>query len=567
MKKDFRQRSLLYSMIIVLGALVIALPLGAWQLSKARAAAALVPLSGSTVPALQKPAVLSAAASDKPLQLSVALKLRNESALDNLLKGQNDPTSPLYHKYLTPQQFTDSFGPTMDSVNQVENYLRSQGLSVGSVSPNHTLIHVSSSVAQAEKAFHTSIADYSLNGQTVYAPSVNPLIPASLSSVIQSIIGLDNASQEHPMLSQQAAAGPAGGFTPSDIRSAYDANPLLKDADGTGQTVAIFEESGYIPSDINTYLSYYNLGAPKYSNVFVDNATNTPDANSREVELDMQLLSAVAPGAKQLIYIGTTGADIYNKIATDDLAKIVTTSWGACESYRGTANLAAWDNIFKQFSAQGQTFFAATGDSGAYDCGDTNLAVDSPADDPNAIGVGGTSLTLSSSGGYGSETAWSDPTDTTQGPKGAGGGGGYSTFFAKPSYQTGPGVDSNPMRHVPDVALAGAFHSYSSYCTATVANCTATGWRTVGGTSCGAPIWAGFVADTMEYLTNHHHPTAGSVNQGIYWLFNTHQPFPAYHDITTGNNLYYNAGPGYDLATGVGTPDVWNIVRDITSAY
>lgn len=528
-------------------------------------------IHGHLVPALKHLKPMHVTRSNQQLQLSVALNLRNRDQLNQLLQEQNNPLSPLYHQYLTPQQFADLFGPTQDTVNQVVSYLRSQGMHVGTVSSNHTLINASGSVATVEKAFNLSISDYSYDGRSVYAPTSEPSVPASLSGMIVNISGLDNVAHYRSLNRVLPAVGngPNGGYTPSDLRTAYDMNSLISSADGTGQTVAIFELDGYEASDINTYLSQYSLGSAKYSNVLVDGATNTAGSGAIEVELDMEVVSAIAPGASQKIYIGPNSEsgvnDTYNKIVTDDVAKVTSTSWGECEANSGNSELSTLDNIFAQASAQGQAIFAAAGDAGAYDCGDTNLGVDSPADDPYVVGVGGTNLSVSGSGTYSSESVWSNSSDTSRGPEGVGGGGGYSSFFSKPSYQTGPGVDSNSMRHVPDVSAdADPATGYAVYCTVSSAGCSSgsAGWIVVGGTSAAAPLWAGVATDTNEYLTSQGKATLGNAHTSLYALFNTAQTFTAFHDVTSGNNLHYNATSGYDVASGIGSPDVWNLARD-----
>lgn len=525
-------------------------------------------IPGHMIPALRNHSPLHASASTGQLQISIALNLRNGDKLNQLLKDQVNPLSPLYHRYLTPQEFTRLFGPTQDSVMQVVDYLSSQGLSVSAISANNTLITASGSVATVEKAFATSLSDYAFEGRNVHAPTVEPSVPPRLAGLILSISGLDNVAHYHPTTSLAPATGPGGGYTPTELRTAYDANSLISTANGTGQTVAIFELDGYKATDVNTYLSNYSLGAAKYSNVLVDGATNTAGAGAIEVELDMEVVSALAPGATQKIYIGpntTSGVnDTYNRIVTDNVAKVTSTSWGLCESSSGTAELTALHNIFTQGAAQGQAFFSAAGDAGAYDCGGTTLGVDSPSGDTFVVGVGGTALTVGTGGTYSSEHVWSDPTDTGQFAKGVGGGGGYSSFFNKPAYQTGPGVDSNTHRHVPDVSAdADPATGYSVFCTVTASGCSsASPWIVVGGTSAAAPLWAAIATDTNQYLTGLAKPTLGNANTILYTLFNTAQTFTAYHDVTTGNNLFYNATAGYDLASGIGSPDVWNLARD-----
>jgi len=568
-------RSLLRRASLALVALALMVPamfLGASAAMAKSAAQSRSVISGHLVPALNHVTPQHALDGKSQLQLSIALNLRNQDQLNQLLQEQNDPTSPLYHQYLTPQQFASFFAPTRDNVNQVASYLRGQGLRVGSISSNRTLIDVSGSASAVEKAFDVSLSNYNFHSRDVYAPTDEPSVPASLAGLIAGINGLNDVAQyRHAALENKPRVGNGvgGGYSPTDLRNAYDINSLVNNANGSGQTVAIFELDSYKASDVNTYLSQYGLGSAKYSNVVVDGASTTPGQGAIEVELDMEVVSAIAPGATQKIYIGpntTTGVnDTYNRIVTDDVAKVTTTSWGECEANSGNSELAALDNIFKQASAQGQAIFAASGDAGAYDCGKSSLGVDSPAGDPYVVGVGGTHLTVSSNGAYSSESVWSDSSDTSQFTKGDGGGGGYSSYFSRPAYQTGTGVSSNTMRHVPDVSAdADPNTGYSVYCTVSSAGCSGnfSGWVVVGGTSAAAPLWASIATDTNAYLAGLGATTLGSASATIYKLFNTTQTYSAYHDITSGNNLYYSAGTGYDVASGIGSPDAWNFARD-----
>ncbi|HZC04494.1 MAG TPA: protease pro-enzyme activation domain-containing protein [Ktedonobacterales bacterium] len=525
------------------------------------------------------------------LSLSIALPLRNNDALNALIAGQNTAGSPLYHHYLTPGQFAASFGPDQATVNAVVAFLKSNKIMVRSVSSNHLLIDASGSVARVEAAFQTQIADYTYHGRMVYAPTAEPSVPAALAGMILNVGGLDDVGIYHHAgatvaaktttsaatlraATPHAGSGPGGAYAPSDLRTAYDMNSLIASDNGSGQTVAIFELDSYNSSDINAYLSYYGLGSAKYSNIIVDGASTTPGAGAIEVELDMEAVSAIAPGATQHVYIGPNSGqgvnDTYNKIVTDNVAKVTSTSWGLCEASSGNAELAALDNIFMQGAAQGQAFFAASGDSGAYDCNSSALAVDSPADDPYVVGVGGTTLNTGAGGAYSSESVWSNPSDTSRSPNGAGGGGGLSGYFSQPLYQSGPGVSnsySNGMREVPDVSAdADPNTGYSVYCTVAASGCPSSGWVIVGGTSAAAPLWTGVIADSNQYLSGLGKPTFGAASATLYTLFNTSQTYPAYHDVTSGSNLYYPATTGYDLASGMGTPDVWNLARDATGA-
>ncbi len=538
------------------------------------------PIPGYQIPALNGKTPLGATDGQQTLHLIISLNLSDPAGLKALIAAQNDRHSPLYHQYLTPQQFTERFAPSQASVDAVVAFLRSQGLTVQSVAANRLSIDAVGTVAAVEQAFQVQISNYSLNGKTVYAPSTTPSVPASLAGKILNIGGLDNVSTPHRLGSlapQAPATGPGGGYTPSELRTAYDMNSLISHADGTGQTVAIAELDGYIPSDINTYLSFYHLGSAKYTNVLLDGASGNPTAagDAIEVELDMEVVSAIAPGAAQKIYIAPNTfqgfLDIFNQIVIDDTAKVTSNSWGLCEFQTGTAAMQAFDNVFAQGAAQGQAFFSSSGDDGSADCFSTSnppitaLAVEFPASDPFVVGVGGTTLNTGNGGTYGSETVWNNSFGSD--------GGGLSSFFSQPSYQTGPGVTnmfSNGKREVPDVSAdADPATGYSEYCTDPT-GCLSLGWIKVGGTSAAAPLWAGVATDINEYLTNQGKPTLGSASAQLYQVFNTPQALTAYHDITLGNNDNiginngdYPATAGYDMASGIGTPDVWNLARDI----
>ena len=541
-----------------------------------------VGLDGQTVPLISHSTLLGAANGQQQLRLSVGLQLRNQQELESLLSNLYNPGSSMYHHFLTPQQFDDEFGPTADQQQQVIAYLRNQGFTVTHVSSNGLLIDANATVAQAEATFQVSINNYKSGAKTFFANASAPTIPASLSSLILSIGGLNNSTQWKPLL-QQRLAGQHGslvarkahasqsGFGPSDLLGAYDGNALHQaNVLGDNQTVAVFELDGYPASDITQYLQNYNLGTPNISNVLVDGVDGSAGAGAIEVDLDIEVVAAMAPHANQIVYEGpnsTQGVnDTYNKIVTDNKAQITTISWGECETQSGASELQTLDAIFKQGAAQGIAMFAAAGDSGAYDCNDTNLAVDSPAGDPYITGVGGTNLQLNN-GAYGSESVWSNASDTQRSPEGSGGGGGLSNTFALPSWQTGPGVKnqySNGNRQVPDVSAdADPASGYAVYCTATASGCSSSGWIVVGGTSAAAPLWAGSTALINQYLQQQGKSREGFANPALYGLENTQQPYTPFHDVTSGTNLYYPATSGYDEASGWGSPDIYNIARDL----
>jgi subtilase family serine protease len=588
MKRTFVRQLAITSVVIVLVSVSI---LSVALMAKANQNAPYV-LTSQTVPLVSRAHLLGAANAQQQLKLSIGLQLRNQQELHTLLSDLSNPHSPRYHQFLTPQQFADEFGPTADQQQQVIDYLRQAGLQITHIASNGLLIDASATVVQAEAAFQVAIKTYQVGAHVFYANATAPIIPGSLAPVIASIGGLDNSVQMHPRsylvnprpgkpkpgvgtglhpTLTQPHAGPGGGYTPADLTGAYDATPLLQaGVQGTNQTVAVFELDGYPSSDVTQYFQTYNLGSPSITNVLVDGVDGSAGAGAIEVDLDIEVVAAMAPKAAQIVYEGPNTDqginDIYNQIVTDKKAQIATISWGECESQAGNAALQTVDNILSQGAAEGIAMYAASGDSGAYDCGDTNLAVDTPASDPNITGVGGTNLQLSN-GAYGSESVWSNPNDRQQGPKGAGGGGGISSYFKQPSWQVGPGVQnqySNGNREVPDVSAdADPNTGYSVYCTAAASGCPSSGWIVVGGTSAAAPLWAGSTALINEYLQQQQKARMGFANPVLYGLQNAQQPFPPFHDVTSGTNLYYPATANYDEASGWGSPDIYNMARDV----
>ncbi len=548
-------------------------------------------LTSQTVPLVSRAHLLGAADAQQKLDLSVGLQLRNRQDLQSLLSDMYNPQSPSYHHFLTPQQFAEEFGQTAEQQQQVIDYLQQAGLTISHIASNGLLIDASATVAQAEAAFHVAIKTYQVGAHVFYANATPPTIPGSLSMIIASIGGLDNSVQMHPLyrlanprhgkpkpalgnkphsMLAQPHVGPGGGYTPADLNGAYDATPLLQAGiQGANQTVAVFELDGYTSGDVAQYFQTYNLGNPSITTVLVDGFDGSAGEWAIEVELDIEVVAAMAPKAAQIVYEGPNTIqgfnDTFNQIVTDNKAQIATISWGLCEALSGNAELQTLDNILSQGAAEGIAMYAASGDAGAYDCWDTNLAVDTPASDPNITGVGGTSLLLNN-GAYGSESVWSDPSNTLRSPEGAGGGGGLSSFFKQPSWQTGPGVQnqySNGKREVPDVSAdADPNTGYSVYCTAP-ASCPSYGWLTVAGTSAAAPLWAGSTALINEYLQQQQKSRLGFANPVLYGLQNAQQQFPPFHDVTSGNNLYYPATAGYDEASGWGSPDIYNIARDV----
>jgi kumamolisin len=524
----------------------------------------------------------------RTLTIAVTLGLQHPDALEQLIRDQQDPKSASYRKYLTPQAFTDQFGGAPDAVAAVRAFLRDAGFQVTGVSANRLQVNAVGTVAQAERAFQTTISQYALDKRTVYAPDAAPVVPDTLAANVIGVSGLDNVAVLKPALERAAqvpahpASGPNGGFDPTELRAAYDVTSLIgAGGTGSGQHVAIFELAPYIPGDVSTYLSQFSLSSTINAHS-IDGAPVTCAAAGTicdipgvsEADLDLEIVSALSPSATQDIYTGpNTGTgvlDTYQAIVSANVAKVVSTSWGLCEAYNGNHQLRALDNIFAQAASQGQTIYAASGDNGSDACftgGTTTPAVWNPASDPYVVGVGGTSLTLAGGPSYGSEVAWND---TLSHSNPIASGGGVSSFFSRPSWQQGASMPSAQpqLRLVPDVsANADPYTGYAIYCTSSP-DCFNHGWfGGFGGTSAAAPLWAAITADMNTYLLANAKPAVGWINQALYQLLGNAQTFSPYHDITIGNNVVnstpgYNAGSCFDEVTGAGSPDSWNIARD-----
>lgn len=509
---------------------------------------------------------------DTPVHTTFILPLRNQDELQELINRIYDPTNERYGKYLTSAEFIERFAPTQEDYDQVIAHAESLGLTIHNTHPNRTLLSVRGPAQAVESAFNLQLHHYVLpNGQQFYAPDNDPEVPSPIASMISGISGLDNHAKWRPYRHQKEMAespnplpqafpsGPGGGFSPSDLVKAYNLSGIP--TDGTNQIIALFELAGYQASDINIYTHYFGLPPAKLTNILVDRTTS--GVTDPEVTLDIELALALAPESEIYVYEGPNSyqgvLDTYNRIATDNLAKQVSTSWGSGEDTVNTQYLQAASAIFQQMAAQGQTIYAAAGDSGAYDDYARNssktLVVDDPASQPYVVGVGGTHLNVDAqTGSYQSESVWNDGLG-----RGAG-GGGVSTVWPIPSWQANvPGVYSKTHRNVPDVTLnADTNTGYAIYYNGQ--------WQIYGGTSCAAPLWAAFTARINQALSTTGQPSLGFANPKLYAIGTGAAYTTDFHDVTLGNNLYYKAQVGYDNASGWGSFNGGNLYASLTNA-
>jgi len=406
------------------------------------------------------------------------------------------------------------------------------------------------------------------NGQLFYATRQQPQVPTSLRG---EVTGIGRISSYGRIVNDYV---PDGGLTPSGLMQAYDATPLESQSDqGQGQTIVFFETDGYAKGDLQGFQKAYKTPAFQVSKL------GQNSGSGKEAPMDLEVAHEVAPAAK-LVYLNILSGvssqndavifeDAFHLAATRYKGAIWSLSLGVCEADFSPSDLATMNQAVANAELAGTTVFASSGDSGGLECLDDMLAnsavgVQAPASLPAVTGVGGTALSVANDGAYLGETTWTEPL-LSQGT-----GGGQSSVFSRPSFQTGPGTSSfssvgdpcastSGCREVPDVAaLADPVTPVADF---------ESGHKVPGGngTSVGAPIWAGFTALIDTYLHRSGTSPVGAANKWLYRLAASPQKYAPFHDITTGGNAVYAATPGYDMASGVGSPDVWNLARDLQS--
>ncbi len=511
-------------------------------------------IHGQRPPAAAQLKPLARCAPSNRLDLVVGLPLRNQSALAGLLHDLYDPASPTYHKYLTPPEFAERFGPSERDYQEVEDFATSRGLTVTGTHANRTLLDVTGSVADIEKALHVRMGVYQhpTEGRKFYAPDTDPSV--DLAVPILGIQGLDDFVLPHPMNLNTAfdatnttaygsGSGPSGYFVGHDFRAAYVPGVPLT---GAGQSVGLFELDGYYTYDIAEYEVLAKLSFVTLTNILLNGFNGTPGSNEIEVALDIDMAISMAPGLSSVIvYEGTNPNDILNRMAIDNSARQLSCSWAF-----GSPTDTNRQQIYEQFAAQGQTMFQASGNSGAYP-GTPNP----PSDDPNITVVGGTMLTTSGPGGpWLAETTW------------PGSGGGSSTNFPLPTWQAGLSKPANQgsmaFRNIPDVAAVAQSIWLIAY----------DGQQgPVGGTSAATPMWAGLAALANQQAAAQGKPPIGFINPSLYAIGRSANYIFGLHDIITGNNTNdasptnFFAVPGYDLCTGWGTPAGSNLINALVS--
>ena len=527
----------------------------------------------------------------------VTLLLRPDPALESFLAEQRMPSSPNYRRWLTPEDFAGRFGLSQNDIGKITAWLGSQGLRVNDVARGRHWITFSGTAGEIGKALHTEIRRYLVGGTMHVANSMDPSIPQALQDVVAGFRGLDDFAPESNVVKSPLQPGPdytsgnAHWLAPGDLATIYDITPLYNAGiDGTGQTIVIAGQTDIVLSDIAAFRTKFGLPANVPKLMLFGADPGLSPSNLVEADLDLEWSGAIAPKAT-VVYAYSTNVFTSVQYAVDqNLGEVISLSYGSCELYQSTALRA----VAQQANAQGITVLASSGDAGSANCdrfnptpqASTGPTVSFPASFPEVTAVGGTEFNdgggtywatqNNSNGGsalsYIPETPWNDSAANNAIE---GGGGGPSALFPKPSWQTGPGVPNDGARDLPDISLAASPQRYPYM----IQN---QGFSAlVGGTSASSPSFAGVVALLNQYLVSKGTlatPGLGNINPALYQLA---QAVPsAFHDITTGNNVVpcvqssagcvngvmgFLAGPGYDMATGLGSVDVANLVTKWSS--
>jgi len=641
----------------------------------------LVTLYGNTHPLAQTLTDLGTAAPSLSMQRMLLLLKRSpaqQTALAQLLEEQQEKDSPSYHHWLTPAEFGQQFGASAQDIQTVTAWLQSEGFQVTQVSQGRTVIEFSGTAAQVQAAFHTTMHSYLAKDGPHWANATDPSIPAALAPAVVGIESLNNfpkkaanafagvySQSTHTLVSgpqftqacgQDTNGNPLTCFavSPWDFATIYNVVPLWNATpaiDGTGQTIAVVGRSNIQTSDISTFRSLFDLPPADSSHLQV--ILNGPDPgltdDESEADIDVQWSGAVAKNVKIDFVVSqstetTDGVDLSALYVIDNnLAPIMSESFGQCESALGTNGNSFFQELWRQAAAQGISVFLSTGDSGAAGC-DNNLgttpqpalgglAVSGLASTPYNVAVGGTdfndaanpltywnasndSTTQASAKGYIPETTWNNScTNSLFATVGfsanaetncnnsqlagfvqtVGAGGGASTLYSKPSWQTGSGVPSDGHRDLPDVSLFasnGFVGNFYVICQADFTNglCTLNNLAGFGGTSVSTPAFAGIMAlanQQMGITTGNANFRQGNPNYVLYKLAASNPS--AFHDVPAGSTIAmpcangtsncavntpghtygvlsgYATTTGYDLATGLGSVDANALVTNWSS--
>jgi len=564
-----------------------------------------VVLHGNTPP--QAEAIADRGQTDRNLKYEKMILLlpprtSGRDSLERLVAQLNDPSSPSYHQWLTPEQFGKRFGITDDDLSDITGWLQLHGFTIDEIAPGRGWINFTGNVGQVERAFHTAIHDFDIDGKQFHANVKDPEIPRALADVVSGVVTLHNFPKKamnhgfKPVT--EYTSGTSHFVSPADFATIYNVGPLYTAGiNGTGKTIAIVGRTDIALADVQFFRSFFGLVAN--DPVFVHNGTdpgNLGGGEEGEADLDVEWSGAVAPNATVKFVISmststTDGVDLSAQyIVNNNVGDVMSTSFGQCESSMGTTENTFYNNLWSQAATQGITSFVSSGDSGAAGCNGgsdatgSGAAVSGLASTPFNVAVGGTQFNdtaspstwwnatnaanQSSAKSYIPEMAWNESGNVTGGSGLWSSSGGASTVYAKPSWQVCVGVPANNVRYVPDIALTAAGHD--GYLVIQGHTSTVSGLSSVGGTSASSPSFAGLMALVVQKTGQRW----GNANTKFYPLANAQYASGGtvmFHDITSGNNSVpgvtgFSCGTGYDAVTGVGTVDATAFVNNFNGA-
>jgi uncharacterized protein (TIGR03437 family) len=580
----------------------------------------LIRVAGSVHPFARPEADAGRAPANLPMNrilLALSRPPERQRALEALLQAQQNPSSPIHHRWLTPEQFGEQFGPSIEDVATVVDWLSSKGLTGGQVAKGRGTIEFTSTAGAVEQAFHTEIHKYVVSGREYWANSSDISIPAALSAVVQGVVSLNNFAAARAQVQPELTDTVGNHYiAPGDFNTIYNVTPILGTYTGKGATIAVIGTASFDPNDVDDFRYRFNL--PAYTPQQFQMVYNGPNTGSDlgdpvESLFDTTWAGAIASNAN-VIFVdspqttATPGAILSEQYIVDNnVADIITESYSMCETdAKANGLFASLMSIREQAAAQGMTWVVAAGDSGAYSCDNFHalLYLSSPpqasvsafASSPYTVAVGGTEFTgdlgnsgqywttentaASSARGYIPEGAWNESC-----AYGAAcftsivAGGGGSSVGAKPSWQAGVlGILNDGTRDLPDLAFSSAGHDPYAFCMNRGCAPNGTGmfqWQRFRGTSAAAPSFASILALVKEKVGER----IGNVNPTLYALARsqdysmcTSGAPPAagciFNDIVSGNtaipggaSAMYAAGAGYDMATGLGSVNVANLVK------
>jgi subtilase family serine protease len=537
-------------------------------------------------PMVAKSTFISPVDGGKVINVVLSLPLSDPQGAAEFVRHASVPNDPLYHRYLTPQEFADRFGANAADYAVLKDWAASNGLQLAHESVARTTLTVRGTVAQLQSLFKAQLNNYrSPDGQEFYSASITPIVPDAISSKVSGVIGLTASKQyaSHAKIHKTfgevpdseytdatkgpataGGTGPGGAFSAADLRTAYS---IPAYGSVSEQTVAVFEQGGFTPSDVETYLTKNRLPHRKVTVENVngyDGSVNNP-AIELEAVLDIDMVIGINPNVTEVL-VYEDGNDTFpvalldaiTQVGDDNKAQTLSISYGQDEYLQGTDAIAAESAAFTQLAVEGITVTVSAGDQGAY--GDFSyhngsfLNVPDPGSQPDVTCVGGTTLFTGPNERYGSEDTWN-----LLGVGFGATGGGVSLYWPLPSYQQPAYVTfnggSSTYRNVPDVAAVGNPETGVA-----VYSKINGGWLQVGGTSVGAPLWGSFLSIVNAAFDYIGQGRIGFINPTLYSL-GFGYPTTFFRDVidgTNGNQGFYglpgfNAGAGYDTCTGIGS--------------